>query len=122
MALTVIYAWSGGAYSGGTTPPTAAQMNQPGGVSTLITATINMLDADTTGTITHNFGHSSLGVSNQWPLIGWYFTTAGTAWPELTFNPSASNPGNALTVGKVSGSGTGFTANIWLMRPHTLIE
>lgn len=118
MALTVIYAYP----IAGTTPPTAAQMNQPGGIATLITATINMLDADSAGTITHNFGHSSIGVSNEYPLIGWYFTAGATAWPDLTFIPSPTNPGNALQVSKNTVGGSGFTANIFLMRPHTLIQ
>lgn len=106
----------------GTTPPTAAQMAVPGGIATLITAQISMLDADTTGVLVHNMGLTSTEQQRLFPIIDSYFTTMETAYPFLTFNPTPGNVANAVTVGKTGGSGTGFTANVYILRPHTIIQ
>lgn len=103
----------------GTTPPTAAQMAVPGGIATMITATINMLDADTTGVLTTNMGLTAQEQQRLFPLINSYFNVVETAYPGLTFNPLGAN---AITVGKTAGSGTGFTATVFILRPHTLIQ
>src|ERR1700686_4551794 len=96
----------------GTTPPTAAQMAVPGGIATMITATINMLDADTGGVLIHNMGLTLTEQQRLFPLIDFYMNANGTAGPFLTFNPTPGNPANAVTVGKAGGSGSGFTAPV----------
>jgi len=106
----------------GTTPPTAAQMAVPGGIATMITAQISMLDADTTGVLTHNMGLTAQEQQRLFPLIATYFNTMTTAYPFLTFNPTPGNVANALTVGKSAGSGSSFTATVFILRPHTLIQ
>lgn len=114
----------------GTTPPSAAKMNQPGGSNTLLIAQVNMLDADTTVNLVHNFGLSSspgstnAGISEQaalFPVLSYYFDISGeTTNPSLNFVPTPSNPANSITIGKSVGSG--FTAVVQLLRPHTLIQ
>jgi hypothetical protein len=115
----------------GTTPPSAAKMNQPGGSNNLLIATLNMLDADTTVALVHNFGLSTsvgstnAGISEQaagFPLLSWFLTTGETANPFLTFVPTPGNVANSLNVGKTAGSGSGFTAVVQLLRPHSLIQ
>lgn len=97
-------------------------MSVPGGIATMITAQISMLDADTTGVLVHNFNLGPIALQRLHPMIAPYFNTLETALPFLTFNPTPGNPANALTVTTVAGSGTGFTATVFLLRPHTLIQ
>jgi hypothetical protein len=117
--VTVTYEWP----SAGTTPPTAAQMNQPGGSNTLVTATVVMQDGDTTGVLTHNMALSAADQAALFPLLGFYYDALETVAPLFTMTiPNGTTPANTVTLGKASGAGTGFTATVWVMRPHTLIR
>jgi hypothetical protein len=108
----------------GTTPPTAAQMNIPGAIATMITGTLYMGDADTTISVVHNFGLSQAEQNNLFPMIVDQPSVAETAGSFRVFvrpTPSAT-PANAVTAGKVAGAGTGFTSVVFILRPHTLIQ
>jgi hypothetical protein len=108
----------------GTTPPTAAQMNIPGAIATMITGRLNMLDADTTITITHNYGLSLAEQSNLFPMLAVENEVVETAASFVVYvrpTPTAT-PANTFTVGKASGAGTGFTSVVFILRPHTLIQ
>lgn len=100
---------------GSTVAPTATQATK----INLLTAVINMLDADTTGTLTHNWNLSTAELAALLPLIGWYMTGPGTAFPILSF---ALTNSIAVTVAKTSLVGTGGTFNVTLLRPNTLIR
>jgi hypothetical protein len=106
----------------GTTPPTAAQMNQPGGSNNLLIAQVNMADTDTSTVLVHNMGLSAAEQAAGFPVLSHYLTTGETAGSFLTFNPTAGNVANSLTLVKTAGSGTGFTEIVQLLRPHTLIQ
>jgi hypothetical protein len=110
----------------GTTPPSAAVMNVPGGTHTLLIAQVNMLDADTSVVVTHNMGLSSAEISSLFPLISPYFqalpSTGETAYPLASFAQTPGNQANAITVIKTGGGLTNFTAVVQLLRPHTLIQ
>lgn len=107
----------------GTTPPTAVQMNQPGGIATLITGIVSMIDSDTTGIITHNFGLSTVESGDLFPLVNIVpQVTESFTYPGITVNQTPGNVANSITVGKLAGTGTGFTAEFWMLRPHTLIR
>ena len=108
----------------GTTPPTAAQMNIPGAIATMITGTLYMGDADTTLTVVHNLGLSQAEQTNLFPMIvdlGAVLETAGSFKVWVRPAPS-STPANSVTIGKVAGAGTGFTDVVFILRPHTLIQ
>jgi len=108
----------------GTTPPTAAQMNIPGAIATLITGTLQMADADTTISIIHNMGLSQTEQSNLFPFIT--FTDSAietTSGFRTVVRPAASaTPANAFTVDKNAGAGTGFTAVGFIFRPSTFMQ
>jgi hypothetical protein len=101
----------------GTTPPTVAQMGT-GGIATMIVAQISMLDADTSGVLVTNYNHSPTAVQRLFPVVSYYFDVVETAYPGLTFGQLLPN---SLLVGKNAGSGTGFTATVFILRPHSLI-
>jgi len=106
----------------GTTPPTAAQMNVPGAIATMITGTLQMLDADTTITITHNMAFGATGVSQLKPWINVLPSLLETVNPFITVGLPTVAPGNTFTVNKNSGAGTGFSAVVFILRPHTIIQ
>src|SRR5271168_2936664 len=91
----------------GTTPPSAAIMNMPGGSHTLLIAQVNMLDADTTVNVVHNMGHTAVGDADLFPLVMPYFqsvpATGETSYPTVTFVQTPGNPGNSITVAKPAG-------------------
>ena len=104
----------------GTTPPTAAQMQN----ASMIVGTLAMADADTQLVITHNMAVPQADQNALFPLITHEFNVSGSTYPQLVFNnPAASaTPANSVTAGKSSSGGTGFTATVTMQRPHTLIR
>ncbi len=98
----------------GTTAPTLAQMF---GLS-LMTCQVSMVDTSTTVAITHNMALTLAQGSNQFPLIGAYVQTPGTAVPSLAFGLTDSNH---ITLNKLTGAGSGGTYCVFVMRPNTVI-
>lgn len=96
----------------GVTAPTALQA----GKINSLNAVVRMDDTETTAVITHNWALSSNGLALLYPLISWYWTTAGTGL--ISF---ALTDGNTVTVTKTTGTGSGGTFNVNLMHPHTII-
>ncbi len=112
-AVTVTYKYP----VSSTTPPTATQSSQVQAV----TATINWLEADTTGTITHNFGLQTATFPGN----------TGQLFPEIIFYPTAGQTvaadyrfvltdGNVITFHKTAGNGTGGTVHVIVRRPHSV--
>jgi hypothetical protein len=114
-AVTVTYAFP----VAGTTPPTATQMNQPGGSDNLVTGTVNMADADTVATVTHAMGLSAAEVSALFPLVNVYPTGSNTGTVVVAVALASAN---TITVSKLGNVGSGGTFNFWIARPHSLIR
>jgi hypothetical protein len=108
--VTVTYAFP----VSGITAPTAIVMSK----HAMLTATVAMADADTTATITHNWGLSTAQLADRFPVIIWNYVTAGTVPALLTFSRAA----NAVTVTKPNLANTGGTYEFTLLRPHTIIQ
>lgn len=111
MTVTYLYPATG------TTPPTQAQMM----LQNLLTVEINALDADTQGVLTHNWQLSAAETGFYRPVIATKYLVRETAGDFLTWALPASNA-NSLTFNKTSGSGTGGTFVVDLLRPHTIIQ
>lgn len=98
------------------TGPTAAQINSP--PLSMVVATVNLADSDTTFTITHNFGNPAYGptdASKGLPIPIWYYTAAGTGPVVLQAVPSAT----AVVFTKSTAAGSGGTLNVVILRPST---
>jgi hypothetical protein len=119
MAMTTTYFWP----NQGSTPPTAAQMNQPGGSDTLIQAQVNFLDTDTQGTFIHNMGFAAGGtdISANFPLISITPASENSTFASAIAVNYPSQP-NSIVLSKPSLTGSGGTFNVTVMRPHTLIR
>jgi hypothetical protein len=103
----------------GTTPPTAAQMLN----ANLLSATVNVADGDTIGSITHNWGLSAQEQAWIRPLITTYEVTTGTGSSFRTWTvTNGTTPANAITFGKSGSVGTGGTFQVNLLRPTTLMQ
>lgn len=118
MTSTVTYTYP----VAGTVAPTTAQMLN----ANIVIAKVNMADADTTATITTNFGNSqplpppaTTDVASLFPLISVYQLNSGTAYPLITF---ALTDSNTVTMTKSTAAGGGGTVVVQLMRPNTLIR
>ena len=111
MTVTYLYPATG------TTPPTFAQMLE----QNLLTVEVNALDADTQGVITHNWALSAAETGFYRPVIIPKYLVRETAADYLTWALPASNA-NSLIFNKTSGSGTGGTFVVDLLRPHSLIQ
>lgn len=98
----------------GATAPTVAQA---AGCNSL-TCQVNMADADTTGTITHNWQLTTAQLANLWPLISVRGQDSGTGSPVLSF---ALTNSVAVTVTKQTNAGSGGTYVVTLLRPHSMI-
>lgn len=100
----------------GTTPPTAIQAS----VQNVVTAIINWAEADTIGTVTHNFGLQSGtypgNLTQLFPEIIWYLQSGQTVMPAITF---VLTDGNTITFGKQSAVGTGGSVVVIIRRPAT---
>jgi hypothetical protein len=108
----------------GTTPPTAAQMNIPGAIATMITGRLSMVDADTTLVVTHNMGLSLAEQNNLQPFVNSANEVLETSGSFLTIvRPTPTGtPANTITFNKTAGAGTGFTSVVFILRPHTIIQ
>lgn len=98
----------------GLVAPTAQQVR----VLSMVTATLNWGDTDTSATITHNFGLSSAELADLFPVPVVYAIA-------LNGSPSAPAPfvnltdGNTITITKSSVTNSGGTFNVVVFRPHT---
>lgn len=110
MATVVTYAYP----VAGTTAPTVAQALS----ANAVTATVAMLDADTTATITHNWQLSVAQLANLFPLVSYYVSSKGTAMPILQV---ALTNSVSVTLTKTTDAGGGGTYTFALLRPHSII-
>jgi len=106
---------SGTPYTGGTTPPTAAQATQVNRVNALASFT----DADTTINFTHNYGLSAAqAAANEPDLIVYDYALGSSATTPSGITWSVSNTNVAVgTKGTTAGSGR--TICITARRPAT---
>ena len=107
MAATVNYQWP---VANTTVAPTAAQSNY------LVNGTFNWLDADTTVTITHNFGLSAAEVTALFPLINLQIDSTNTGTGLQSGTIAVSKATNTVTLTKVSAAGTGGTWQFTLQK------
>ncbi len=108
-------------YAGGTTPPTAAAV----ATKNTILCTLFAADADTTGTITCNFGLSAAQAAALEPFISWYVaamtTAASTAPPQLAFSVTTNTGVTVITVTKGATTNTGGTYVVQIARPAAVV-
>lgn len=81
-------------------------------------AVVNLLDADTTFTITHNFGNIGNGpteLSKGYPIPYCYYTSAGTGPVLFQMVPNATT----CVFTKSTAAGSGGTLQVVLLRPST---
>jgi hypothetical protein len=109
MAVTVTYAYP----VAGATAPTAAQAL----LVNSVTAQVNMADADTTATVTHNFGLAAADPANLFPLVDINVSSPGTVVPILSVVLTNTN---AVVINKVSAAGSGGTYNVLIQKPHSI--
>lgn len=94
------------------TPPTALKA----GVIVSLSAIVFMADTETTAVLTHNWKLSANALALLYPFIVWYWTTAGTAQVSFALTDSST-----VTITKSTGTGSGGTFNVVLLKPHTII-
>lgn len=100
----------------GTTPPTAAQMQN----ADTVRATVLMGDADTTATLTHNFAESTTALAQLFPDVIFYpvtLTSVSETSPPIV---TVALLTNSITITKISAVGSGGLWNFKLARPNTL--
>lgn len=106
-------------YAGGTTAPTLAQC----ATVNAILCTLFAADADTTGTITVNFGLSALQAAALQPYLQWYISAlssaTGTAPVNLAFAITTNTGVSVITVTKGATTNTGGTYVCIIRRPAT---
>lgn len=100
MAANVVYQWP---VANTTVAPTAAQSNY------LVNGTLSWLDADTTATITHNFGLSAAEITALFPLVSLIIDSTNTGTGLQAGTIAVSKAANTITLTKVSAAGTGGT-------------
>jgi hypothetical protein len=100
------------ALTSGVTAPTAAQAK----LINSINVVVRLDDTETTAVLTHNWALAANALALLYPLISWYWTTAGTG--QVSF---ALTDGNTVTITKTTGTGSGGTFNVNLLKPHTII-
>lgn len=98
-----------------TIAPTAIQAL---GFNSLV-AEVGLADADTTATITHNWGLSSNAASLFQPWVTVYASTSGTIYPQLAFSVANTN---AVVVSKTTGVGSAGTYIVTLQRPNSIVQ
>jgi len=99
----------------GATAPTAAQAL----LSNTIMASVVFADADTTATITHNFGATTAQLNAGFPIVNFNFSTAGT----LAVNYSVTVGANTVVIAKASTSaGSGSTLEVQIARPYSALQ
>lgn len=99
-----------------TSAPTVAQVLNLG----MVTAQIVLTDGDTGVTIAHAMQLTTAQLANLWPVISINYSTAPTttlANPLQVVRTDSSD----VTITKVAQTGSGFTAEVVLQRPNSLI-
>jgi hypothetical protein len=101
----------------GTVAPTAAQVAD----LSMVTAQVIMGDADTTAAVVHNMAVAGFGLGYGFPLVIsrvalYTGTTAVTIPPTITLTDS-----NTVTVAKTAETGSGFTMEVQVLRPNSII-
>lgn len=112
MAASVIYEYP---TSGGTTPPTQAQM----ALLSMVTAQVVMGDTDTTAAITHNMQISLANLGSLFPTVVVSPNVLGTTPAQVTVTLTNSN---IITLGKVSLVGSNGTFSVTILRPSSVIQ
>jgi len=112
MAATVTYGYP---TAGGTTvaPTTAVMATQ-----TVLAATVQFGDADTTATITHNWGLSTTENTSLFPLVSMVLSSTPTTAIPITLGVLGTN---TVTVLKSSATGSAGTVTVNLMKPHSIL-
>lgn len=112
-ATTVIQTWP----IAGTFPTSAQAVNFNTQISRVI-----MADADTTATLTHNWGISAAQLAAFFPLINYYAQnvgTNGTTLAQLTF---ALTDSNTVTITKTAATGSAGTFVVEMQRPYSATQ
>ncbi len=107
---TVVYTYP----VAGATAPTAAQSLY----APIVACTVNFADADTTGTITHNWALTTAQLAALMPYVRINQVAGGTPSPLLTVTLAT----NTVVLTKQStAAGSGGTLTVVLDRPHTIL-
>lgn len=106
----------------GTTTPVsstvAPTLIQALGFNSLAAVVEMSTSADSTATITHNWGQSTNQVTLRQPWISAYQTAGGTGIPVVTFSVANTN---AVVMGKATTDGATGTWVVILQRPNTIV-
>jgi hypothetical protein len=78
-----------------------------------------MGDTDTTVVVTHNWRLSTAKLAKLFPLVSIYWTLPGTAAAIVSV---ALTNSLAVTITKVSATGSGGTFTVILQRPHSIVS
>jgi hypothetical protein len=116
MAVTVTYTYP----VAGTTAPTALQALN---VNTVIATVIATADADTTATITHNFGLSATQLASGFPFIN-PVPTLSQALTALSAWSVTSITANTVVLTKLASTGSGNASpqlTVSIQRPMSII-
>lgn len=111
MASTVTYQYP---VSATTVAPTTAQA----GTTSIITASVQMGDTDTTATLTHNWGLTAGQNTALFPIYHAYLTNTPTTALPITVSALGTN---TVTLAKASATGSSVTTTVTLQRPHSII-
>jgi len=107
---TVAYLYPGS----GTTPATAAQAR----VAPVQTATVWFAAADTTATVTHNYGFDTTAIARGCPLVDVEQVTGGSVAQNVSVTKNTNNI--VLTKNSVDTNSAGTVqVDIWL--PHSIL-
>lgn len=109
MAVVVTYQWP----VSGTTPPVASNTYSE------VNALLTWGDADTTATVTHNFGFSATETAASFPYVAINSdstSTTGTIFGLYLVSKAASN---AIVVSKASAAGSAAALQVQILRPNT---
>ena len=99
----------------GTVAPTAAQAAQVN----LVSAQVAFNAADTTATVTHNFGLAAGAPASLNPIVIITPATGGSVSPNVSVSLTNTNA-VVLTKNSVDANTT-TTVNVWVMRPFSMI-
>jgi hypothetical protein len=97
-----------------TTAPTAAQARHFNSIAALVT----YAEADTTATVTHNWGMTAAEAQQYQPWVSIYTVTSGTAVPLFSINVANTN---AVVVDKTAANGTSGSFCVILQRPNSIV-
>jgi hypothetical protein len=104
-------------FTAGTVAPTAAQMAN----RTILNAQVGAgSDADTTGTLTHNWGFSAADTASGYPLISIIPEPGGTAFAGWSISARAANSLTLTKQSTVTGSGGTYTFQLLRYAPSSV--